>query len=171
VLLTMKTKRRTPTGEAELFRAIWGERPHICTNCKVPLGEEAKVFFFSHIKGKGAHPELRLDKENIQLLCWQCHTEYDHGSREKYENRKDINLGKEVVDEVNYRGFYFASCDMLATIVLQMSGEYFTKQEIHLLNKQQANTQTTKDLTNQEWETFLEAVSEYWENKLNVNIF
>lgn len=83
----LKTRRKA-TGEAELFMALWAVRPHYCENCRVFLGNEPRVHYFSHIKGKGAHPELRLKPENIQLLCVKCHDLYDRGTREQYLSRK-----------------------------------------------------------------------------------
>lgn len=86
-------KVKKKTGERELFIEIWNERYHICTNCGINLGNEPKVGFFSHIKPKSIYPELRLDKNNIQLLCLTCHTAYDHGSKEKYQqlNKSFLN--------------------------------------------------------------------------------
>lgn len=79
--------KRKPTGEKELFLSIWLKRPHICENCTIYLGEEPKTFYFSHIKSKGAHPELRLDENNIELLCLECHQAWEF-NREKYYTRK-----------------------------------------------------------------------------------
>jgi len=61
----MKRKRKS-TGEAIVFYEIWNERQHICENCKIYLGNDARTWFFSHIKSKGKYPELRLEKNNIQ---------------------------------------------------------------------------------------------------------
>lgn len=80
-------KPRKPTGEKEIFKQIWEEREHICINCKVYLGEEPIVHFFSHAKGKGAHPELRLDKGNIDILCRDCHYARDFQGKEKFKGR------------------------------------------------------------------------------------
>ena len=75
--------KRKPTGERKLFLEIWDERPHVCSNpsCSKFLGNEPKVYFFSHIKSKGAYPELRLDKKNIELLCFECHQKWEFGER------------------------------------------------------------------------------------------
>lgn len=70
-------KRRKPTGEKELFLEIWGERPHVCTKCDRYLSGQPLAGYFSHIKSKGAHPELRLDKDNIEIVCLNCHQEYE----------------------------------------------------------------------------------------------
>lgn len=83
----MKRKRKS-TGERELFLEIWNERLHYCINCKINLGNEPRVHYFSHIKPKGKYPELRLDKNNIQLLCFDCHYAHDFQTRNKYEERK-----------------------------------------------------------------------------------
>lgn len=84
----IKNKPRKSTGEREMFEEIWAERPHYCENCGSYLGEEPKVFFFAHEKGKGAHPELRLVKANVKLWCYTCHHLHDFGSREEFLKRK-----------------------------------------------------------------------------------
>lgn len=80
-------KFKKPTGEAALFKEIWEEREHICINCKVYLGEEPIVHYFSHRLGKKAHPELRLDKDNIDLLCRDCHYARDFQGKDKFNKR------------------------------------------------------------------------------------
>jgi len=87
-LRTRKIRPRIkPTGEAVLFKAIWESREHRCGNCKAHLGNEARTFFFAHILPKSTHPERRLDALNIQLLCLECHSAYDQGSKESYLKR------------------------------------------------------------------------------------
>lgn len=80
-----KYKRKT-TGERELFLSIWLKRPHKCENCCTYLGEEPKTFYFSHIKSKGAYPELRLVEENIEILCLNCHQAWEN-NKELYHKR------------------------------------------------------------------------------------
>lgn len=72
-----KKKTTKNSGERLLFLEIWRERPHYCNKCGTYLGNTPKVHYFSHIKSKGAHPELRLDKNNIEILCLKCHQEYE----------------------------------------------------------------------------------------------
>lgn len=74
-------KRKKPTGERELFAKIWGKREHVCSHCGAKLQEPIRSFYFSHIKSKGAFPELRLEESNIELMCLKCHQEYEFGSR------------------------------------------------------------------------------------------
>lgn len=76
-----KPKMRRATGELALFKEIWAECPHICTHCGKRLLEPLKPIYFSHIKSKGAHPELRLEKSNIELTCEECHQKYEFGKR------------------------------------------------------------------------------------------
>lgn len=75
----VKTKK--PSGELALFTEIWFERDHICNKCGRVLHEPMRVHYFSHIHSKGARPDLRLDKNNIELLCMECHYKYEFGSR------------------------------------------------------------------------------------------
>lgn len=64
-----------------LFLEIWRERLHICNHCGESLGDEPKPVFFSHIKSRGAYPELKMDKNNIELLCLECHQRWDFGDK------------------------------------------------------------------------------------------
>lgn len=66
-----RAKLRT-TGEKELFKRIWSERPHVCETCWIYIAE-ANVINFDHIKTKGSRPDLRLDPANIRILCSLCH--------------------------------------------------------------------------------------------------
>lgn len=85
---SQKQTRRTPTGEAVVFREIWAVRERRCINCKTWLGNVMRSFFFAHIKPKSTHPHLRLDPNNIMLLCWECHDAYDKRGIEAYNKRK-----------------------------------------------------------------------------------
>ena len=61
-----------PTGELEMFKEIWGERPHVC----YVTGErilEFSVMCFAHILPKGAYGKYRLNKDNIVLMATEVH--------------------------------------------------------------------------------------------------
>lgn len=62
--------------DRELWEEIWSEREHICYSCNCYLGEEPLTLFFDHILEKGTerYAHLRYVKDNICLLCWDCHT-------------------------------------------------------------------------------------------------
>lgn len=94
-----KQTKRTPikcvkkiTGERELFIEIWYERLHYCSNCKIYLGQEPKAYMFSHDKAKSIRGDLRLEKNNITLLCFDCHYAQEFRGIDAYNKRKDINL-------------------------------------------------------------------------------
>lgn len=62
--------------DKEFYLEIWLERPHVCSNCKAPLGDEPRTYFFDHIleKGNRRYAHLRHEKNNIWLLCGDCHS-------------------------------------------------------------------------------------------------
>ena len=85
---SIRQGKRKSTGERELFLEIWGERPHYCEHCGSYLGDEPRVHFFAHEKGKGAYPEERLNKDNVHLWCLECHNAHDFKSKEDFLKRK-----------------------------------------------------------------------------------
>lgn len=57
---------------------IWDTRPHKCEECQKPLAiSPPPKIYFSHLLGKGAHPELRFDPLNIVLHCSACHRDWE----------------------------------------------------------------------------------------------
>lgn len=87
-LKTPIRRKYKPTGEQQLFIELWKSRPHICENCYTKLGKEPRAHYFAHIKPKSTHPHLRLDPDNIRMLCYDCHYAYDFQGKEAYEKRK-----------------------------------------------------------------------------------
>lgn len=81
------TKKRKSTGEKEVFRRIWEERPHNCLTCGVHINE-ARAINFSHLLPKGKYPELRLDPRNVVLQCGQCHMKWHNYGNEMREVKK-----------------------------------------------------------------------------------
>jgi 5-methylcytosine-specific restriction endonuclease McrA len=79
-----KWKKRKVTGEKALFEEVWNERPHTCEKCGEKL-LEFNVWYFHHIKSKGAHPELRLDKNNIMIICAKCHYQEHNVGKAKHK--------------------------------------------------------------------------------------
>lgn len=74
------SSKRKPTGEAQVFREIWDERPHECEACGQPI-HEATASNFSHLLPKNAYPDLQKDKRNIRIKCAPCHKLWhDHGT-------------------------------------------------------------------------------------------
>ncbi len=92
------------TGELAMFLEIWQERKHECDHCGRPL-LAFKVHYFDHIKPKGSYPELRLDKNNIQILChyWDkdkgwtgCHFSKTFEGKTAFNKRRDSYVHKKV---------------------------------------------------------------------------
>lgn len=61
--------------DREFYLEIWSERPHICVSCDKYLGEEPNLCFFEHCLEKGIdrYAHLRYCKENLKLVCHECH--------------------------------------------------------------------------------------------------
>lgn len=55
------------------FEDIWAHRAHICENCGRYLGNIIKSFFFDHLLEKSKYPDYAHAKENIFLVCADCH--------------------------------------------------------------------------------------------------
>jgi hypothetical protein len=90
------------TGELEIFKQIWEEREHFCYVCNSPL-YVFDVWNFGHVLSKGAMPSLRLNKDNIVLLCRKHHDEYDNrGTVGKPEFDK-LNELKQQLKELYYK--------------------------------------------------------------------
>lgn len=73
--------RRKTTGEAEMFRKIWDERPHVSQISGKKLLDHGHRFWYSqfaHIVSKGARPEMRLDPDNIVLMTFEEHFTWDN---------------------------------------------------------------------------------------------
>ena len=80
----------------KLYTEIWDERPHLCENCGIYIASPV-VHNFSHKRSKGARPDLKYDKDNIEILCSSvnrydrqigCH-EYLHTNPNAYKARKE----------------------------------------------------------------------------------
>lgn len=71
-----KEKAKLTQEDFLFYQQIWEDRPHICYNCEVYLGEEPLTLYFHHIleKGLDRYKHLRHVEDNICLLCWKCHT-------------------------------------------------------------------------------------------------
>lgn len=55
----------------KVIRQILTERAHECEQCKRYIAEP-RYHNFDHIKGRRTK-ELLLDKNNIRILCYECH--------------------------------------------------------------------------------------------------
>lgn len=89
-LLVPKKKARVPSGELELFKKLWSERPHVCQVTGEPI-REFEVSLFSHLLSKAAYNSLRLNPENIWIVTRQIHNEWHTMSLEdpKWDKKKE----------------------------------------------------------------------------------
>lgn len=96
------SRRATPppvkenvTQMRDFFLGIWNKRKkHECENCGEWLGKEPLSYMFDHLLEKKSHPELRLEEENIMLVCLKCHDEKTRGFASDYVKNR-INIVKQ----------------------------------------------------------------------------
>ena len=69
-----KKRLKEEWSESAIFMEIWGEREHKCEECG-KLIQNPKPHHFDHVKWKWMNKDKRLDKSNIQILCFGCHFE------------------------------------------------------------------------------------------------
>lgn len=72
--------KRKPTGELEVFKSIWSERPHFSQVSGKFLGDDLNVSFFSHILPKSHYKRFRLNKQNIVLKTEEEHFKWENQS-------------------------------------------------------------------------------------------
>jgi len=76
--------------DRELYLYIFNTKLPICEECsnKLPDVFEDKngdifcIGQYSHILGKGAYPEFRHNKLNMNRLCYHCHDKWEFGAKE-----------------------------------------------------------------------------------------
>lgn len=61
--------------DAEFYKEIWSERPHICFNCDSKLPRTLSNWMMHHFLEKAKYPEFRHLKSNVGILCLQCHSQ------------------------------------------------------------------------------------------------
>jgi hypothetical protein len=81
--------KRQPSGELVLFQKLSTTRSPICEVCGKYINE-LKVHNWAHILSKGSYPKLRLNEENIAVLCW----DYGQGCHEKFDTKAHSDLEK-----------------------------------------------------------------------------
>lgn len=84
-------KKFKKSGELEIFKEIWKERPHICQVTGLPI-HEFNVMCFSHVVMKSLAKKLRLDKRNIWLVLPSIHVEWENGDRNqpKFDKKREL---------------------------------------------------------------------------------
>jgi len=99
--------KRKPTGELEFFKKIWQEKTKwFCQNCNKPLSKDLSVSYMSHIIPKSKEPKLRLDRNNIKVICAPCHSTWEFGTLDKIRNFNLTPEQKKYLKENNYLRYF-----------------------------------------------------------------
>ena len=101
---SIKKKFRKPTGEWDMFvNEVWNKtKEHNCEKCGCDLGDTPEAYMFSHIVSKGRNPSLRLDPDNIELLCLKDHQLYEFGTTEEIRAMNNSQRMKDYLEKHNY---------------------------------------------------------------------
>ena len=95
--LKKSIKETTSDNRNAFFMEIWKERPHVCEHCGRSLGREPLSYMFDHILEKSKHQNLSFEKDNIWLVCLECHDNKTRGIlTDKYKEK--INFVKTKFD-------------------------------------------------------------------------
>lgn len=94
---TKRERREVLRKDRVLFLYIFNIKPHECEECGIPLsdifedadGNIVAMYRFSHILGKGAFPEFRHNRLNMNILCLECHQVWEFGDKKKMKIYKD----------------------------------------------------------------------------------
>lgn len=65
------------TGEKEMFWDIWKQHDGFCEVCDEQI-IGFNIVNYAHILPKSKYESLRLEPENIAVLCFNCHFKLDH---------------------------------------------------------------------------------------------
>lgn len=76
-----KNGQKVCTADSKFFHEIWNERSHFSEISGKPLGDKYNPVFFSHILTKGSYPKFRHNKDNILLMSFEEHNEWEFSSR------------------------------------------------------------------------------------------
>jgi 5-methylcytosine-specific restriction endonuclease McrA len=80
-----------------VHREIWEERPHNCFNCGI-----SNALTFAHLVPRSRRKDLIAEKDNLILLCMDCHHTLDHGDRQSLRTYPEILERIKALDEEYY---------------------------------------------------------------------
>ena len=69
------------TSMDKYYRWCWFHSPDFCEECGCWLVYSAE--HISHILSRGAHPAMKHDPRNMNILCFIHHTRWDFGDKDK----------------------------------------------------------------------------------------
>lgn len=93
---------KKPQANDKFYHWVWNNKPHQCEECLMPLHGYSAVFI-SHIKTKGAFPEMAHDPRNTNILCFKHHNiwENDNLNMSMRIYRKNIKTIEMLKNEYN----------------------------------------------------------------------
>lgn len=74
--------KQSPQNDVNFYKWVWSLKPHWCENCGKPL-KNYWAGNISHIQTKGAWTEYRYDPLNTNILCLNCHNNWEYSNEEK----------------------------------------------------------------------------------------
>lgn len=80
-----KFGKNDDAGNALFYAYCIKHFPHVCENCGKPI-EHPWATNVSHIITRGSHPEMAHDPRNVNILCWFCHSAWEHTTTRHYLN-------------------------------------------------------------------------------------
>jgi len=99
-----KTTKQKITDDEAFYKRCFDNSNHKCEECGKQLPTDFKIdgkviakWRYSHIIAKSIAPLLRHVLKNINHLCMECHTKWDHGDKESmkiYSKNKKIFPGR-----------------------------------------------------------------------------
>jgi 5-methylcytosine-specific restriction endonuclease McrA len=80
---------KTLERDEEFYLECFNLSNHKCEECNAPLPDQFRDdndriiarYRYSHVIPKSIAPELRWKIENINHLCLECHTKWEHGDK------------------------------------------------------------------------------------------
>ncbi len=102
---TIKKRKETLRKDRALYLHIFNTKNNECEECSKQLpsefeNEEGKIIYiaqYSHILSKGAFPEFRHHKLNINRLCLKCHEKWEFGDK---KNMKIFNSNQKLIERM-----------------------------------------------------------------------
>jgi 5-methylcytosine-specific restriction endonuclease McrA len=76
---TIDREREEREADWRFYMEIWNEREHKCQECGKWLGDECRTIYMDHLIEKSTHNELRYEKPNIWVVCWEHHSQKTNG--------------------------------------------------------------------------------------------
>lgn len=90
--------KNTMEDNAKFYRWCIEHKPNICEECGRPIRHIGAINV-SHILSRGSHPECAHDPRNVNILCAEHHSQWEHSTTRKgmiinAKNERTIELLK-----------------------------------------------------------------------------